>query len=38
MEDALEKEEDDESNRVRYNGSGRICPCLEQEKMRLVIL
>ena len=38
MENALEKEEDDESNRVRYNGSGRICWCLEQEKMRLVIL
>lgn len=38
MENALEKEEDDESNRVRYNGSGRICQCLEKEKMRLVIL
>ena len=38
MDNALEKEEDDESNRVRYNGSGRICQCLEQEKMRLVIL
>lgn len=23
MENALEKEEDDESNRVRYNGSGK---------------
>ena len=38
MENAMEKEEDDESNRVRYNGSGRICRCLEKEKMRLVIL
>ena len=38
MENALEKEEDDESNRVRYNGFGRICQCLEKEKMRLVIL
>ena len=38
MENALENEVDDESNRVRYNGSGRICQCLEQEKMRLVIL
>ena len=35
MENALEKEEDDESNRVRF---GRICRCLEKEKMRLVIL